>query len=152
MRNLSQVIEANYNNILDEMGVLDEEIKKVAEKRMETCLGCVFNSDNGKHEGIYESAIEDVHCSICTCPIKKKVLSMEAECPLHEIYVRDGIAYQYTHNYPNSKTKTMFKVIGQKEGYLEELQKINEKAETVEIDGNKYIKYYIKQKFTKHEI
>lgn len=134
------------------MGMLDEKIKEVAEKRMDICLGCVFNSDNAKRENIYESAIEDVHCSICTCPIKKKVLSMDAECPLHEIYVKDGIAYQYTFSYPNSKTKTMFKVLGQKVGYLGELQKINEKAETVEIDGNKYIKYYIKQKFEKHEI
>lgn len=149
---MSQVVEANYNSILNDVGLLDEEIKKVAEERINICLGCVFNSDNAKNKEIYESVIEDVHCSICTCPIKKKVLSMDAECPLHEIYVKDGIAYQYTYTYPNSKSKTMYKIMGQKDGYLGELQRINLKAETVEIDGNKYIKYYIKQKFTKHEI
>ena len=144
---MSQVVEANYNSLLDEVGMLDEEIKKESNKRLKKCVGCIFNSDNAKAEGIYETAINDSHCSICTCPIKKKVLSMEAECPLHEIYVKDNIAYQYTNTYPNSKSKTLFKILGQKEGYLEELQKISIKTETVDIDGNNYIKYYIKQKF-----
>lgn len=85
LKNPTNVIEGNVNGLLDKFGLLDEETKTVADKRYEICHTCPFNSINATKVGFYKVDRVDEHCSLCLCPIKAKVMSMESQCGLDRL-------------------------------------------------------------------
>lgn len=82
MNNLSNVIEGNINYYKDYFGALPENQKQEAERRYSICSTCPFNSLNATRIGFYETSRIDEHCSVCSCPIEKKVMSFNERCGL----------------------------------------------------------------------
>lgn len=82
LENLPNVIEGNKNFYLDAFGVLPEDQKQEADRRYAICKTCPFNSINAKGIGFYPTNRIDEHCSVCKCPIEKKVMSFNEQCGL----------------------------------------------------------------------
>lgn len=108
-KNIDKVLEGRFNKALDNFGLLNEEKKEEAEKRMAICLDCPFNSVHARNskeftewylEGFKNStgkdsevtdpyyftnrSDKDLHCCWCSCDIDAKVLSMESNCGIEE--------------------------------------------------------------------
>jgi hypothetical protein len=66
--NIKTIAEGWYNVIRDELGVLPENIKQLAEKRLTVCSSCPQRKAN--------------KCSACGCPLISKTKSVKATCPL----------------------------------------------------------------------
>ena len=66
-----------------------EEVEEIL-KRRAICEQCPFNSLNAKtskeyfdvFQKHYETERDDLHCSVCACPIKTKTASLDSECGL----------------------------------------------------------------------
>ena len=66
-----------------------EEVEEIL-KRRAICEQCPFNSINAKtskeyfdvFQKHYETERDDLHCSVCACPIKTKTASLDSECGL----------------------------------------------------------------------
>jgi len=66
-----------------------EEVEEIL-KRRAICEQCPFNSVNAKtskeyfdvFQKHYETERDELHCSICACPIKTKTASLDSECGL----------------------------------------------------------------------
>ena len=107
LTDVDKVIASRWNKALDELNLLDEEKKRVAEQRLEICMACPFNSINAKtsqefselyRKGAINKGMtipdgstphyatnrddKDVHCAWCGCDIDSKVLSMDGSCGL----------------------------------------------------------------------
>lgn len=99
------VIAARWNKAVDAVGLLDDDVKTEAERRLAICETCPFNSVNAQHSQefteFYRAAMRkrgtpmeyplvpkyqtnradsDLHCSWCGCDIDSKVLGMEGNC------------------------------------------------------------------------
>lgn len=82
INNLPNVIEGNINYYKDQFGVLPEDEKQEAERRYNICITCPFQSENAVKLNFYDTKREGSHCSVCKCPIEKKVMSFNEECGL----------------------------------------------------------------------
>lgn len=82
MKNISNVVDGNFNYYLDKFGGLSKTKKAEAERRYEICSSCPFNSKNAPKHGFYETERTDEHCSVCLCPIEKKVMAFDEQCGL----------------------------------------------------------------------
>ena len=66
-----------------------EEVEEIL-KRRAICEQCPFNSINAKtskeyfdvFQKHYETERNELHCSVCACPIKTKTASLDSECGL----------------------------------------------------------------------
>ena len=88
IKNLPNVTEGYINALKAEFDLLDENTKQIADKRLEICLECPFNSDNAINIG-YENKdkVKTLHCSSCGCFIKKKIFSMDSNCGLENFMI-----------------------------------------------------------------
>ena len=88
LKNPQQVLEGwindyNFDNLPK------EEVEEIL-KRRAICEQCPFNSLNAKtskeyfdvFQKHYETERDDLHCSVCACPIKTKTASLDSECGL----------------------------------------------------------------------
>ena len=88
LSNPKQILEGwindyNFDNLED------KEVKEIL-KRRAICEQCPFNSINAKiskeHKELfgfnYTTDRDDLHCSICSCPIKQKTASLSSNCGL----------------------------------------------------------------------
>lgn len=82
MGNMQNILEANLNYYKNLFGALPEDQKQEAERRYSICSSCPFNSRNATTIGFYETSRIDEHCSVCSCPIEKKVMSFHEQCGL----------------------------------------------------------------------
>ncbi len=82
LENISNVVEGNLNYYADQFGLLDVDKKEEADRRYEICKRCPFISQTAVVHDFYTTDRTDEHCSVCLCPIEKKVMSMEEECGL----------------------------------------------------------------------
>ena len=85
LKNLPNVVEGNINYYKDQFGILEEDKKQEAERRYKICLDCPFNSANAVKIGFYETQRDNAHCSVCKCPLEKKVMSFDENCGLSYI-------------------------------------------------------------------
>jgi hypothetical protein len=58
-----------FNQIRDSMGILPEDIKLLAEKRLKNCDTCPQRKENS--------------CSVCGCALKAKTKDPKSSCPLN---------------------------------------------------------------------
>jgi len=85
---LDNIIEGWVNDIKLQKGELPEEEVIEILKRREICHTCPFNSENAKtsedyfttFKENYKTEREELHCSVCSCGIKKKTASLDEEC------------------------------------------------------------------------
>lgn len=99
LSNPKQVLEGWIN----EYNFDSLEVKEVEEiiKRRAICEECPLNSINAKTSKEYKDLFDlhyytdrdDLHCSICSCPIKQKTASLSSNC---------GLEY-YNENNPDNK-------------------------------------------------
>ena len=82
LQNLPNVVEANINYYKNAFGALPQDEKDEAERRYNICLGCPFMSERAKAANFYPTERTDQHCSVCKCPIEKKVMSFNERCGL----------------------------------------------------------------------
>ena len=88
LKNPQQVLEGwindyNFDNLPK------EEVEEIL-KRRAICEQCPFNSINAKtskeyfdvFQKHYETERNELHCSVCACPIKTKTASLDSECGL----------------------------------------------------------------------
>lgn len=90
--NLDKVIASRWNKALAAFDQLDPAKQAEADRRLQICLECPFNSLKAKtspeFKGLYDGNYftfrpdSDIHCAICSCPLEDKVLSMDEECGL----------------------------------------------------------------------
>lgn len=90
---MNLIIQGFTNLIKSKLGFLDENTKRIAEKRMDTCLNCPLRTDNKcdsnkqgevvknfNYDGEFRAAGQLVNG--CSCNLAAKVLSMDSLCPL----------------------------------------------------------------------
>ena len=65
---IGNAINGWYNVIRNELGILPEKIKLIAEKRLKICEPCPRRKDST--------------CTLCGCPLQSKSKSVNATCPL----------------------------------------------------------------------
>jgi hypothetical protein len=84
IKNLPQIIEGLTNQIKLEHGTLPEEDVEVIVGRRLICASCPFLSTNATKAGVYASSRNDVHCTMCGCPIEAKTASLESDCGIDD--------------------------------------------------------------------
>lgn len=80
---VKEIIEGWANLTLDELGLLDQDIKEVAEYRLAHCTTCtmrVGNSCSRSKEGINVKTLELKKG--CGCNLSAKTKSPSSKCPL----------------------------------------------------------------------
>ena len=86
--NFDKVVEGWITDaLLEDEKLTDEEVSVILERR-NICSGCPFQSNNAKFSSEYKEIFgknyttdrKEEHCSICSCPIKKKTASLSSEC------------------------------------------------------------------------
>ena len=90
LKNPDLVIEGWVNEAKIELGVLDEVSLAEVLRRKEICSQCPFNSILAQTSKEYfevfgenyKTERNELHCSVCLCPIKSKTASMHSECGL----------------------------------------------------------------------
>jgi len=80
MENPSQVAEGWLNVVKKELGALPEDQLEEIARRRAICNECPHMSANAVKAGIYKSKRNDLHCSLCSCPIKAKTSSLSSTC------------------------------------------------------------------------
>jgi len=89
--NLDKVISGIITDIKMEHGDLPDDVVEEILKRRTICNSCEFNSENARTSKEYfdifgknyETTIDNLHCSLCSCLVSKKTASLESECGLH---------------------------------------------------------------------
>ncbi len=90
---LKEILNGWTNLALDELDLLDEDIKQEGERRAEICNSCPMRTGNTCDPNKVLPAIKDfVYNSEprfkgkiyrgCGCPLKPKVLSTKSQCPI----------------------------------------------------------------------
>lgn len=67
-----------FNGYKNMLGQKDVSIEAEAERRLEICRNCPFNSRNN-NSGRFRP---DEHCTKCGCTLAAKTRSMESSCPI----------------------------------------------------------------------
>lgn len=82
MGQLKEILDGWGNRIKDSFGILDEEIKTMAEIRLEQCHSCSMRSGNmcDPTKQIKHIVTEQMVRG-CGCNISAKTLSPDSECP-----------------------------------------------------------------------
>lgn len=142
LHNLPNIAKGFYNAFLDDLEILPEAQKEEAKKRIETCSGCKYLSYTAKENGLYNTAREDPHCSLCGCMTRKKAFSFGEDCPLGDMVVKDFKPYMLGGN-------PVWGVSGATEKMYKELVKDSPLGTLLEINGEKYLYLNIEKKFTK---
>jgi len=86
------IIQGIMNNVQLKYDMLPEEEKEEIVRRRVLCTMCPFNSNNAKTSAEYfvltnthyETKREDVHCSLCGCPLDVKTASLYANCGMED--------------------------------------------------------------------
>jgi hypothetical protein len=117
MSQLQEIFNGWYNWINQEN--LSQAQKDIAEKRLLSCSNCQYKKERwlkkiidrvmdittGKLKPVREKKFSGYKCSICSCPLDKKILSWSTRCPLPyynnssyphpqrwgEVYFEDGV-------------------------------------------------------------
>lgn len=92
LKHPESVLEGWVNDIKMENGSLTENEINLILKRRIICEECPLNSIKAKtskeyfdlYGSHYESSLDFLHCSICSCPIKKKTACISCHCGLTE--------------------------------------------------------------------
>ncbi|PRY38418.1 hypothetical protein CLV58_109145 [Spirosoma oryzae] len=92
IKHIDGVLESRYNQVKRATVGLSPEIEAEADRRLEICLDCPFNSVNARTSPEYKALTgqsysttrDELHCSLCSCPIHYKVLSMGTACGANE--------------------------------------------------------------------
>ena len=100
LKNPDKILEGWINDIKLEHGDLPEDKIEEILKRRAICKECPLNSINAKTSKEYKELFgfnytterEELHCSICSCPIKQKTASLSSNCGLET----------YNENNPNN--------------------------------------------------
>lgn len=146
LHNLPNIAEGFYNAILEDFDKLSEQEKQEAKSRLESCTNCIFSAYKAKELDMYETVRQEPHCSICGCLTKKKMYAFSDSCPLADLVVKDKQVFQLGGDpYTNPNVHLWF--VSSNPIFYEELLRIAEGGETVEINGEKYIHLKIKRKF-----
>jgi hypothetical protein len=77
--NWKEVAEG-WKNDLFPAKELKDFIQEVSDNRLTICKLCPKQSDNAKVEG-YKTIRQDLHCTVCKCPLIKKSKSLSSSCP-----------------------------------------------------------------------
>jgi hypothetical protein len=82
MGQLKEILDGWGNRIKDSFGILDEEIKQMAQIRLEQCNTCSMRSGNtcDPNKQLKHIITEQV-VNGCGCNIAAKTLSPDSECP-----------------------------------------------------------------------
>ncbi len=81
-KQISEIIEG-WNNWIFET----EEIKQVAEKRLNICLTCPFRSDIEKSP---DKILSNSYCTACGCTLEKKTRCLKCPCPKEKWMPHEG--------------------------------------------------------------
>lgn len=88
--NADKVLESLWNNIQLSFDTLPEDEKEEILRRRLICQSCPLNNINAKTSEEYKALYgknytkkrQDLHCSICSCPIDSKTASLNSDCGL----------------------------------------------------------------------
>lgn len=89
IKNLPKIIEGLRNQAKIELGTLPEDELEVIIGRRLICSTCPFNSVNATKAGVYASSRDDVHCTMCGCPIDVKTASLLANCGIEDYNLKN---------------------------------------------------------------
>jgi hypothetical protein len=78
-----QIVDGFVNLAKDQIGLLDGEIKAIAEKRYRHCLSCTMRDNNSCSTSRSNENIETGEITFgCGCYLQAKILSPDSKCPL----------------------------------------------------------------------
>lgn len=88
IKNPDLIVEGWINEIKIESGDTDENSLAEILRRRDICSSCPFNSINAQSskeyleifKENYISKRNELHCSLCLCPIKTKTASLHSDC------------------------------------------------------------------------
>jgi hypothetical protein len=78
---LSQIAEGWYNDFLNDINLLDSEVKQLGEERMSICAECPVRSNNKCDASKSHINNYGVSFTGCNCYINKKTLCKNCSCP-----------------------------------------------------------------------
>ena len=80
---LGQIKDGFVNLAKDQIGLLDGEIKAIAETRYRHCLSCTMRDNNSCSTNRSNEHIETGEVTFgCGCYLQAKILSPSSKCPL----------------------------------------------------------------------
>lgn len=87
-KDFKNIVKGWFNNY--NFNKLTKEQQEEVLKRRSICKECPFNSKNAKTSDEYKAIFGtnystkrmELHCSLCSCPIKQLTISLESECGL----------------------------------------------------------------------
>lgn len=79
MSNLSNIITGWYNVARNELGILPDNIKQLAEKRLKSCSECPQRKES--------------RCGVCNCYLIAKTKDPESKCPIMRWEIMKGIYF-----------------------------------------------------------
>lgn len=96
--NGEKILEGWQNEIKLQFGTLQEDEREEILRRRVICSACPLNSINAQVLpeykelfGIqYKTKRDDLHCSICACPIQSKTASLTSECGLTDYNIKNS--------------------------------------------------------------
>lgn len=79
---IGMIIEGHFNKVIDKVGLLPDETKKMSDLRFADCLLCAHtprpNDTNTKGPGLRDNK----YCNACGCDMEAKTTVKEATCPI----------------------------------------------------------------------
>lgn len=78
---ITHIAEGWFNGFLKDLNLLDEDIKKIGEARMNICSACLVRSDNKCDRNKTHINTSGSSFNGCGCRIDKKTLCVDCQCP-----------------------------------------------------------------------
>jgi hypothetical protein len=89
IKTVGQIIEGHFNKMLDKVGMLPDDTKKLGEIRFADCLLCEFTphpafakATAGEPTQMGPGLRDKKYCKSCGCDMEAKTKVLEAKCPI----------------------------------------------------------------------
>jgi hypothetical protein len=79
---VGQIIEGHFNKMLDKVGMLPDDTKKLSEIRFADCLLCEFTPHPTDKNTNGPGLRDKKYCNSCGCDMEAKTKVIEAKCPI----------------------------------------------------------------------
>ncbi len=86
---VGQIIEGHFNKMLDKVGMLPDDTKKLSEIRFADCLLCDLTPIPSEahlpkpmHKQVGPGLRDKKYCNSCGCDMEAKTKVIEAKCPI----------------------------------------------------------------------